>query len=453
MFELKRAHLIFGDQDKKLIKEISKYCMITGYDFTLEDASAWAKEEEGEDPDLFLINGAVYFSGVKKQKNSKTKEFLRMLLTIKKHRRTSQIILLLPENKITDRELIINLIKMRVYNLWLLESFNEDDISKFICTCRTLEELEKYLEERGRELQHLKGSSNSFKNKKETIFKPYHVKSNIITFWSEDNTFINYSLAILTALNLAENGFQVAIIETLSHVPQLAGCISMNHPYYNTSHALSMYIQGNNEFIKNCLYNGSEFYSDPYTTEVNERVKYFPEGLYFLPDMKRKDNAAKQEMEKHWHAFITELTRSIVFEKGFHFLIFVGSGRSVFNDVILDELTYTKFITVDMLPSSVFYAIKQREKETQKVCIVGTNNIAYINNEIKKNNEKPFIYPPESFERDALSYIYSQDYRKITHETQSFINKLIELIGVKLPNLDIEKKSLVEKMIACVKRG
>lgn len=446
MFELLRTHLVFREQDKRLLKEINKYCQVTGWDTTLEAASTWAKEGAGEDPDLFLINSTVYFSASDKQKSIKTKDFLRMLLTIKQQRRKSQMVILLPEKKIAERELIVNLLKMQLYNFWFLDSFDEDDVQEFILTRRTLAEVEKYLEEKERELHYFQEGNNLLLRKREKIFKPYHIKSNILTFWSENNTALNCGLAMLTALNLAEHGFQVALVETVSPVPCLSGCLSASHPYFNTSHALSMYIQGNNDFIKSCLNNAEKYLNNPYTTENCEHLRYLPEGLYFLPDGKREDNAAESEMKEHWRTFITELSRFIIFEKGFHFLIFLASGRNFFNEVVLEELTYMKFITVDMLPSSVLFGLRERQKEQERVQLIGTKNMRDINKEIKGLEEEPFLYPPVTFEDDFLHYVYAQDYRKVSRETQAFINSLIEIIGVKLPHLDVEKKSFMERL-------
>ncbi|HHY06060.1 MAG TPA: hypothetical protein GX532_03665 [Clostridia bacterium] len=446
MSELLRAHLVFKEREKKLLQEISKYCQITGWDATLESASTWAKEGGGEDPNLFLINSTVYFSKADKQKSAKTKEFLRILLTIKEERCKSQIVLLLPEKMIVERDLLVNLIKMQVYNFWFLDSFAEEDVHEFILTRRTLVDVEKYLLAKEKELQHLKGNNNFISGKGEKLFQPYHIKSNILTFWSENNTALNCGLALLTAFNLAKRGFQVALVETVSSVPSLAGSLAVSHPYFNTSHALSMYLQGNNDFIKNCLNHAQKHLTSPYVTEDYQHLRYWPSGFYFLPDGKREDNASEKEMQEAWPAFIMDLSRFIIFEQGFHFLIFLAAGRNFFNHVVLENLTYLKFITVDMLPSSVFYGLGERKKGRGKVQIIGTNKLRGINKELKGLREEPFLYPPQTFLADFLQYVYTQDYRKITRETQTFINRLMEISGVKVPALDIEKKGLGERL-------
>lgn len=444
MQELIKTHLVFGQQERKLIKEINKYCRITGWDSSLEAAHNWAENAGGEAPDLFLVNSTVYFGEEKGKKKNSTKDFLRMLLSIKRNRRKMQIVLLLSEKKIADRELIVNLIKMKIYNFWFLDGFDEDDVQEFVFTRRNLEGVEKYLKDKERDLSSYLKESGSLR-REEKIFKPYCIKSNVLTFWSEHHTFLNCGIAFLTALNLAESGFQVALVETVNPVPCL-GSIAVNHPYYNTSHALSMYIQGNNDFAKNCLCNSERCLNDSYTTEDCEHVRCFPEELYFLPDGNREDNATEAEMTENWSEFITEFSRSIIFEKGFHFLIFIASGRNFFNEAVLDGVTNTKFITVNMLPSSVLYGLREREKGQGKTYIIGTNNVSYINKQIKGIDEMPFLYPPASFESDFLNYVYFQDYRKISSDTQAFINNLIEIMGVKLPKLDVEKRGMLERL-------
>ncbi|MGI6588610.1 MAG: hypothetical protein ACOX2N_07580 [Peptococcia bacterium] len=63
MRELLRATSSFLRNGRRnCLREISKYCQITGWDATLESASTWAREGGGEDPDLFLINSTVYLS-------------------------------------------------------------------------------------------------------------------------------------------------------------------------------------------------------------------------------------------------------------------------------------------------------------------------------------------------------------------------------------------------------
>ena len=55
-------------------------------------------------------------------------------MTIKEERCKSQIVLLLPEKMIVERDLLVNLIKMQVYNFWFLDSFAEEDVHEFILT-------------------------------------------------------------------------------------------------------------------------------------------------------------------------------------------------------------------------------------------------------------------------------------------------------------------------------
>lgn len=456
-----RGHLVFAEKEraenKGLITAISQYCIVTGWNHTLEEAAIWAQQGGGEDPDAILLNSTVFFSGIAKPNKQKTKEFLRLIMTIKQCRLKSRIILLLSENMLMDRELIVNLLKMQIYNLWFLDSFDENDVRNFMLTDRNMEDVEQYLECREKEWAYyrsLQDDSVTFTKNRAKIFKPYHVQSNIIAFWSENDHCLNYALGVLTGLNLARQGFKVALVETVSPVPCLASCLSLEHPYYNMSHALSMYVQGNNDFIRNCLYNAEKYRQDPYTVnreETEDLLHFFPDTLYFLPDGKREDNASQAVMQEQWKAFITQLARIIIFEKGFNFLVFVCTGRNSFNQVVLEELAYTRFITVDMLPANVLYGINEREKRKGRTFIVGSRQVSNINKEIKALGTDPFLYPPDCFINDFLQYVYTRDYRKITGETHTFVLTLMEAVGVKVAFPDIDKKSLTEWLRNCLK--
>lgn len=456
-----RGHLVFAERDREenkgLLVEISRYCMVTGWNNKLEEAAIWAEQGGGEDPDVILLNSTVFFPSLDKPNKYKTKEFLRLVMTIKQSRLKSRIILLLSENMLMDRELIVNLLKMQIYNLWFLDSFDEDDVRNFMLTDRKMEDAERYLESKEKEWAYycsLQDESGSLTKNREKIFKPYHVQSNIIAFWSEDDHCLNYALGILTGLNLARQGFKVALVETVSPIPCLASCLSLEHPYYNMSHALSMHIQGNNDFIRNCLFNAEKYQKDPYTVyreETEDLLHLFPANLYFLPDGKREDNASPTAMQEHWESFITQLARIIIFEKGFHFLLFVCAGRNHFNQVILEELAYTRFITVDLLPSSVLYGLKEREAGEGKTFTIGTKKIKNIDKEIKAMGAEPFLYPPEHLIDDFLQFVYTRNYRKITVETQAFVHTLLEAVGVKVAAPDLEKKSLTEWLHNCLK--
>ena len=452
-----RAHLVLGEkgneQNNGLSKVISQYCMVTGWSNSLEEAAVWAEKGGGEDPDLILINSAVYFLAPDKLRKTNTKDFLRLILTLKRGRLKSRLILLLSENMLLNRELIINLCKMQVYNLWFLDSFDEDDVRNFLYTDRTIEEVEKYLELKDKELAYLRsirgdGANSSFLPKDgEKLFKPYHVQSNLIIFWSENDTCLNYGLAILTALNLARHGFKVALGETISAGACLAGCLAIEHPYYNMSHALSMFRQGNYDFLKNCFFNGEKYLDDPYalSREGNKDfLEFLPSSLYFLPDGKREDDPGETVPQEQWVAFLTQLARIIMFEKGFHFLIFVGSGRNRFNQQVLEEFAYTKFITVDLLPASILSGLKEREKGEGRTIIIGPKAVPKINQEIKGMGEEPFLYPPASFVDDFLQFVYTRNYRKITAETEAFVHLLMEAVGVKIAVPDLAKKGVVD---------
>lgn len=435
--ELIKTHLICIKHDKRLLEEINKYCHITGRNVSLQEGVLWAQKGGGEDPELFIINCGPYFlSATRKTQAAIRNKLVANLKVIKKNRPYSRIVLLLPADKEKDHQLITKLIKVQIYNFWFFDSFDEKDIEDFILQEKTQEDAENYLMKLNTksEIAGLKRSSRI----KESIFgrrgfnklyKPYYIKSNIVAFWSEDDTLVNQALAVLTALTLAEQGFKTLLIETVSPLPHLATLLSIRHPYFNISHGLSMYTQGNNGFIRQCFFNTSKYVANHYS-DVQETLNY-PENLYFLPDMKRNDNVSEAAMLENWSEFIAELGKVIIFEKGFSFIIFICCGRNTYNEQVWREIAYTKFITTNLLPCSLAYGLEEKETE-DNVHLIAAGYMEKIGREIKELNKRTFLFPPDCLEKDFLNYVYFKKKKFISEDTQLFINAIIEKLDVKI---------------------
>ncbi|MCR4443463.1 MAG: hypothetical protein QHH10_14280 [Peptococcaceae bacterium] len=430
-----KAHLVFPSIEQAALEEFSKCCLITGRNSTLEETCNWAQEGGGEDPDLILINCAAWFSGSQLPERLLRKKLLQNLSTLKKNRPASRLVLLLPARAAAETQFISGLLQARVYNFWFLDSYDREDIINFIYTDRSLAEVERYLEKSEKELANIKSTGRKKRaglaGDLKRIHQPYYVKSNIIAFWSEDDALLNHGTAVLTALNLAENGFKVALIETVSSIPRLASTLSLPHPYYNTRHALSMFAGRKTEFYKDCLFNAEKYQQDKHTAGISPDVGDFPPNLYFLPDGRREDNLKWAEMENNWRSFITELARVILFQKDFNFLLFCGHGKSMFNDVVLDELAYIKFITVNMLPCSIVYGLKEMKDGPGKINLIGTSKIGYIEDQLNDLKKPPLLYPPRSFAEEFTDYVYLKKKSRIGPETRHFIKQVTELIGIK----------------------
>lgn len=440
MTTILKAHLVFSDIDKKLLGELSKYCQITGINSTLDDAVAFSSNIIGVNPDLIIINGADYFE--KNRTYLAIEEFIIKISIIKTNQTNIRIILLLPEKLFDDLKLIKKLIELELYDFWFFDSFDEEDIIKFMFNKRALIDIEEYLHYKGKAKDNKKDRNFKVWNNIQRIYQPYYVKSKIIAFYSEDDSLLNYGLAVLTAFELAGYGFKVALVETVNTVPRLASILSLVHPYFNTRHAVTMYIQKNNDFIKDCLFNKDIYLGDQNSPHKNSIIENYPPDLYLLPDGINKESINLTEIERNWQEFIIDFTRLTIFEKGFNFLIFICQGNNDINNFVLNNIANLQYITINMLPGSIAYGINERKKDKGKVHLVGSKNIKYISGQLNEIEEAPFLYAPDSFANDFLEFVYLKKKKNITSEdSKKFINQIVATIGVK-PKEKIEKEGL-----------
>lgn len=263
---------------------------------------------------------------------------------------------------------------------------------------------------------------------KEQVVINQIIRSNIIAFWSLDSSLINHGLALFTALKLAEKNFKVALIEPVTDLPKLAVSLDMIHPFYNTSHAVTMFAEHNTKFIKDCLINSEKYLDDPRTPEQAKTAEIgcYPKTLYILPDVKKMDNI--KNPGEHWRNFILELSRIIVFEKKFDFLIFDCSQNNDLNKTIINDVAYLKFLVTGLHPAGVSYALNQRDKSPDNYHLVASKYVDFLYKELGDS----LLYVPETFENDIIKFIYLKD-SSLTEESQAFVNQLIERIGVQMP--------------------
>jgi len=431
-----KARLVFPFIEQAALEEFSKCCLITGRDSSLEDACNWAQAGGGEDPDLIMINCASCFSGSQLPDSLSKKTLLRSLSALKKNRPASRLVLLLPAAAASDTRLIGALLQAGIYNFWFQDGYDEKDIADFVYTDRDWPELEAYLEQCEKDLKHVETAGSrkrawrmpgGFKR----IYQPYGVKSNLIAFWSDDDVLLNYGTAVLTSVDLAESGFKVALVETVTGIPRLAASLSLPHPYFNTRHALSMFARRKTDSYRTCLFNADRYEQDKHTPAVALEVKDFPPNLYFLPDGGCEDHLNWAEMENNWRSFVTELARALLLQQDFNFLVFCGQGKSVFNDVVMNELANLRFITVNMLPGSLVYGLREMKEGPGKTHLIGTSKIGYVEDQLSDLKKPPFLYPPPAFAAEFTDYVYVEKKSRLSLETRRFIKQVTGLIGVK----------------------
>jgi len=426
-----KVHVVMSDAQQMVVEEISRQCQVTCWNRLLAEVAAWAESGAGEEPHILLISSSDYL-GSPKSVDRQTKKFLLTLKGIRQKRQRARIVILIPLDYLGNLELVSELIKLRIYDLWFLEDFDEKDIYDFLNTRRDKAGLEAYIKAREKEFWLRGKAEPKIGTLAEKIFQPYYLKPNVLAFYSTEDTHINTGLAILTALNLAQLGFKVALVESITHLTQLAPAMSVPHPFFNTSHALTMYELGNNGFLRNCMFNSARYVRDSYVTEQNEHVQYYPESLYFLPDKVGGERLASQGSRPKWQDFFFELTRVTMFERDFHFLIYLCNGWSEINKLIINKMAYLQFITVNLLPGSVVNAVDELFLEQGDLYLVASGYTDFLAKELKGLGSKQPLYCPDSFRADLLKYLYFKNYSAIGSQTQEFINRILEITGVRL---------------------
>lgn len=431
-----KTHIVFSCQERAIIEEINKYCCITGRSNSIEEASYWAVNAGGEDPDIFLINCAPYLQncGLRGKVYSK-RQFIKNLTKIKQGRISTRIILLIPKQDNIDFKFIDELLRLRIYDFWFLNDFNEDDLRDIIFTTRDTAAVEKYISLMCNNGINIKRKIPMELNTNK-VFVPYFVKSSVLVFWSNFNQVINYGMALLNAVHLAEHGFKVALIEAVTPIPQLSGIASMTHPYFNTSHALSMFSQRNNSFYKECLFNWKKYKFD-LNTEKEMVSRSYPDSLFFLPDGKRQDNIPLQEMKNNWQGFLLELVRELIFKQEFQFVIFVAQGINYFNEIIFQEIAYKKIITLDMLPGSIAYVMDMmRDRESN--ILIAVDGVKSIRKQADNYLEKNIVYIPSIFEKEIIDFTYMKKKKIINDDNHFILHEIMKNVGINIP---IEKKN------------
>lgn len=447
-----KIHVVMSEEHQPVVEEISRQGLITCWSRSLDEVTAWAKGGEGSEPDILLINYNDY-QGSSNAHSKSIKQFLLRLREIRQKRQRLRFVVLLSLELLGNLELLSGLIKLRIYDLWFLDNFDERDIHQFLNTVRNREDLESYLKLREKNFQVLKNSPTEITGTlTEKLFRPYYIKSNILAFYSADDTQTNTGLAILTALNLAELGFKVALVETISQTPQLSAAMTIHHPYFNTSHTLAMYQLGNRNFLRNCYFNREKYLRDTYASDKYEHIRYYPESLSFLPDRELSDKQLpnKEEPTK-WRDFFTELTRVTMFELDFHFLIYLCNGSSQINDLVFNEMANLRFKTINLLPGSIIAATAQGETTPTNLVLAGYT--VYLAKELKELSTLTPLYCDGSLPNEILNYLYFKSYSHIKPKTQELINEIIKRIGIQLPknrhgdnSLRLDWQSLKEKL-------
>ncbi|MDR1205718.1 MAG: hypothetical protein LBL26_09610 [Peptococcaceae bacterium] len=451
----KSIHVVFSKHIDVLENLLNRYGAVSGWTSSMEDACLWAREGGQPDPEIILINGTDFYREFKPKKGVDADGvFLDLVGQVQSHRGGSRIILLLPEAKRRESRLAYGLICEGIYDYWFLDSLDSETVETILTETRDIEALDRYLEQLEPAdiymppdisgapdaddppdflYEAAPGIQSGMIMEKpagllaEEMSRP-EIKSAVVAFWSEDDSMLSYGSGILLALFLAQKGFKVALLEGISATPRLAGALGLRHPFFNTGHALSMFARGQDKPFQACIFNADIYKKDSNAFDDHAFLAKYPQSLYFLPDERRQDNVDMETMRVNWDRFLMEMTKWCLFDRGFHFLIYLCHGESVFNKVLL-EMAHVKMIGIQPWPTSVAMGLEmQRQWPGQCMILWGTQSDAF-QKEAKIFPHESLVVKPDRFEQDAMSLFY---FKKTVHafdtETQIYLEQLSKRI-------------------------
>jgi hypothetical protein len=464
----KTIHVVFSKHIGALESLLNQYGTVSGWTSSMEDACLWAAEGGQPDPEIILINGTDFYREFKPKKGVDADDvFLDLVKQVQSHRGESRIILLLPEAKGQKSKIAYDLICEGIYDYWFLDSLDSKTVETILSETRDMESLDRYLEQleaadervfpdmsgprpdadeisdadempdAGETPDYMYGAAPDIRadiimekparQPAQETNRP-EIKSAVVAFWSEDDSVLSYGSGIALAFFLAQKGFKVALLEGISKTPRLAGALGLRHPFFNTGHALSMFARGQDKPFQACIFNADTYKKDPNAFDDHVFLAKYPRSLFFLPDERRQDNVDMETMRLNWDRFLMEMTKWCLFDREFHFLIYLCHGESVFNKILM-EMAHVKMIGIQPWPTSVAAGLEmQRQWPGQCMILWGTRS-AVFQKEAKIFPHESLVIKPDSFEQDVMSLFY---FKKTVHsfdmETQMYLEQLSKRI-------------------------
>jgi hypothetical protein len=471
--EQKTIHVVFSKHIEALEDLLNRFGSVSGWTSGMEDACLWAKEGGGPDPEIILINGTDFYREFKPKKGvDPDGVFLDLIKQVQDHRVGSRIILLLPEAKKRESRLAYGLISAGIYDYWFLDSLDSETAEMILTAPRDIEALDHYLEDLGpaeayvppdmfetpdaAEPDDFLFDAGAEMVRERPAERPIgemsrpEIKSAVVAFWSEDDSMLSYGSGILLAIFLAQKGFKVALMEGISRTPRLAGALGLRHPFFNTGHALSMFARGQDKPFQTCIFNADTYKKDSNAFDDHAFLSKYPQSLYFLPDERRQDNVDAETMQANWDRFLMETTKWCLFDRGFHFLIYLCHGESVFNRILL-EMAHVKMIGIQPWPTSVAMGLEmQRRWPGQCMILWGTQSDAF-HKEARIFPRESLVIQPERFEQDAMSLFY---FKKMPDAFDAGTQMYLEQLSRRITNRCFTfKESSARNLIQKLKEG
>ena len=375
---------------------------------------------DGGEKEVYLINALNFYRTCPLWKKEPEKLLLRQLCQLRQAVREAEgegeYKILLPPEKNRDQELLIQLMGQGFYDFWFTDSLNESSLGLVLEERRSFRELEAYLEtlplpeaappakswreqtqrwlteaEKRLRLKGLGKGGASFKKedrpdllpsfeaplvkkedrtvfsffasegkKKETaVRKLWMAKdgSSSAFFYSRDDSLLIYAAALLTALQLAEEGAPVLLLELPGSGSRLATALGLRHPRRNLRCFLEEFSEKQEPDFDAYAFTGPELAKDPQSFDPPEAARRYPSCLTILPD-----DHTPAGIRPLWESFLAAWLQWALVERNFAFLFFVGFGEEAWQNIGGRPPGRQTILAVQPWPDSLNYAVREQTR-------------------------------------------------------------------------------------------
>lgn len=459
---MKRVHLVFSQRLTSLEAQLEKTYVIEGWSPSLEKAIAWAKGQS-DSTEILLINGLDHYRSKKRRKQDLDQLLIEQLAQLQQWRPELRIILFLPEVKNKDQKLLVDLMKLHIYDFWFEDAITVDDLLEIMKEKRDLDELEAYLktlplpdklEERvgsypisqglemieemkarismlfSQEKNRADRTNGVFGSLKKLINVGKDKKLNYLSggcayFWSETNVVETYAVAVFQALLLAMEGHKTILVELPQPRPYLAESLGLRHPRWNIKHALALFDENPRLSYESSLFNGEHLYCCDSAYDHHKYLKDYPKELFFLPGLMESPLKYQECPPETWEAFVNGWTRWAVFCQKFKFIIFVGVGIHPLHQRMIEQLTYFRVNVMEAWPSGYNLASAMETEKPGENLFLWSRKRRALTKEQRRMAGGIHYLLPDTLAEDYLALSsFEVKPGKMSVETRAFIDQI-----------------------------